>query len=109
MYISGLPPPIQTTSVANQAAEQPTREAVAEMGREFEGILLATMLKETLKNAAKMGQGEEEGKGNNYMDMAFEQLAYYLGRQGILGIADQIVESSHQLEPKAANEQTSSR
>jgi len=105
MYVSGLPTPIQTTSEAGHTDATPTREAVAEMGREFEGILLATMLKETLKNASKMGQGEEGEKGNTYMDMAFEQLAYHLGRQGILGVADQIVGSSDRLEPKASHEQ----
>ena len=105
MYVSGLPLPHYTTSVSSHADAEPTREAVAEMGREFEGILLATMLKESLKNAAKMSLGEEENKGNSYMDMAFEQLAYNLGRQGILGVADQIVGSSDRLEPKASHEQ----
>ena len=105
MYVSGLPLPHHVTSVSSHPDAEPTREAVAEMGREFEGILLATMLKESLKNAAKMSQGEEGNKGNSYMDMAFEQLAYHLGRQGILGVADQIVGTADRLEPKASHEQ----
>jgi Rod binding domain-containing protein len=66
------------------------KEAVHELAREFEAILVSTLLKESLKNASKIEDDEDESGGNTYMEMAYDQIAHHVGRQGILGLADQI-------------------
>jgi Rod binding domain-containing protein len=63
---------------------------------EFEAVLTAAMLKEGLKSANQCGMGEEDQGSGTYMDIASEQMAYFIGRQGVLGIADRIVDSLRQ-------------
>ena len=76
-------------------AKAPLREDqhLRDIAREFEAVLTAAMLKEGLKSATETGLGGEDTGGSTYMEMTCEQLAYFVGRQGVLGIADQIVDS----------------
>lgn len=65
--------------------------------REFEGIFTAAILKQGLRSITEsMGSDDDVSKSNNtYMEIAYEQLAYAIGRQGILGIADSIYETTN--------------
>ena len=103
MYVSGAPAGGEIRGVTGDENASTSREAMAELGREFEGILLASMLKESLKNSAKTAQSEEDGASNAYMEMAFEQIAYYVGRQGLLGITDQLL-GTNDVDPRTADE-----
>jgi Rod binding domain-containing protein len=85
--IHALQPP------AGPLAEGQRNEQLQHIAREFEAVLTAAMLKEGLKGATDTGTDREDGGGSTYMDMTCEQLAYFIGRQGVLGIADQIVDS----------------
>lgn len=71
----------------------PSEAQVRHIAQEFEAVLVAAMLKEGLKSAAQTSvDGEDEG-GSTYMELTCEQLAAFIGRQGVLGIADQIVQA----------------
>ncbi len=61
----------------------------------FEGVLASTILKEGLKSASEMGrvEGEEEDAGSDaYKEIANEQLATYVGNQGLLGLGELMFE-----------------
>jgi Rod binding domain-containing protein len=76
------------------AADSPQREEhLRHVAQEFEAVLTAAMLKEGLKSANECGLGEKDEGSGTYMDIASEQMAYFIGRQGVLGIADRIVDS----------------
>jgi len=60
---------------------------------EFESILTSTILKEGLKSANEVGdvEGEEQDKGSEaFKDLANEQIANFVGRQGLLGLGDML-------------------
>lgn len=70
----------------------PVNPQLQQVAREFEAVFTAAMIKEGLRSAMKTGMGEEDGQGTStYMDMTCQQLADFLGRQGLMGIADNIV------------------
>lgn len=78
---------------SSRVTAQPEEAQVRHIAREFEAVLVAAMLKEGLKSATRSGMdGGDEG-GSTYMEMTCEQLAAFIGRQGVLGIADHIVQS----------------
>lgn len=67
----------------------------------FEGVLSATILKEGLRAADEMGksEGEEEDGGSGaYKDLANEQIANFVGNQGLLGIGELIFEKIRGIE-----------
>lgn len=72
--------------------------ALSDLAREFEGVLVANLLKEGLQGASAMGT-EDAGSGTDtYLKLATEQMAYFVGRQGVLGIAEQLVQQqAHKL------------
>ena len=73
-----------------------SKDAIRHLAREFEAVLASAMLKEGLVSARDEGD-EEGGSGSGtYMDIAYEQIAYHIGKQGILGIADDIVRNMNQ-------------
>ena len=81
------------TAVADPARSD---EKIREIAVEFEAVLVSAMLKEGLKSASQTGLDGEESGGSTYMEVTCEQLAHFIGRQGLLGIADQIVDSLQQ-------------
>jgi Rod binding domain-containing protein len=70
---------------------------------EFEAVMTAALLKEGLAKAAASGAEESEGGSGTYMSFAYEQLAYHIGRQGVLGIADSITEQLGALPAEASD------
>ena len=79
------------------AADAAQRDGkIREIAVEFEAVLVSAMLKEGLKSASQTGLDGEESGSSTYMDVTCEQLAHFIGRQGLLGIADQIVDSLQQ-------------
>jgi len=66
--------------------------------REFEAVMVSIVLKEGLSNAKEMGkvQGsdEEEDSGSKtFKEMAYEQMSYYIGKSGMLGLGDRLYDS----------------
>lgn len=75
---------------------------------DFEAVLTSTILKEGLNNAKEMGKvcgddEEEDNAGSKYTEMANEQMAYFIGKQGILGVGDFLYNS---LKDRIALEET---
>ncbi len=75
-------------SLQNSVFTNPQNTKLYETAREFEAVFTATMLKQGLKSASQMS--DKDSGNSSYMDFAYDQLGNYLGRQGILGIADSI-------------------
>jgi Rod binding domain-containing protein len=67
-------------------------QAMSDLAKEFEGVLVANLLKESLQNSSAVGAEDASSGSDTYMQMACEQMAYFVGRQGVLGIADQLVQ-----------------
>lgn len=63
---------------------------------EFEAVLTSIILKEGLKSAQEMGESpDSEGLDNGskkYNEMAYEQIAYFIGKQGMMGLGNMIYE-----------------
>lgn len=59
---------------------------------EFEAVLTSIILKEGLKSAQEMdGVDESEDNGSKkYNEMAYEQIAYFIGKQGMMGLGNMI-------------------
>jgi Rod binding domain-containing protein len=64
---------------------------------EFEAVLTSIIVKEGLNTAKEMG-GSNSGDsgGEKYNDLANEQIAYYIGRQGTLGLGNMLFQSMKQ-------------
>ena len=72
-------------------ADEATRDAkFREIGQEFEAHLVSQVMKQGLKSSQNLfddKDGQDSGS-RSYMDMANEQMAYYIGRHTNIGIAD---------------------
>lgn len=74
-----------------EAMNNPKKLALREKCVEFEAVLTAQVIKEGLRSAQEAGkmEGEEEEKGcAMFNEIAQEQLAYHVGKQGIVGLGD---------------------
>lgn len=103
--ITSMPPIAAIPSTAEFTASNATLQAqpdernqpneqIEHVAKEFEAVFTAAMIKESLKNAMKTGLGDEESQASSsYIDMTCQQLADFLGRQGLMGIADHITET----------------
>jgi len=56
--------------------------------RQFEEVLTATMLKQSLAQSRESIGGDEESGQAGFTEMAHEQLAGHIGKLGLLGLAD---------------------
>jgi len=62
---------------------------------EFEAIMTSMFLKQGLKSAQEAGfsndgDDERDSGTKQYMDFVNEQMAYFVGKQGMLGLGDHI-------------------
>lgn len=80
-------------------------DALREVARDFEAVLTAAIFKESLRASGQIAEKEGSGGTEGYRELAWQQLAYHIGRQGILGIADRIVADFEQLEERGNNGQ----
>ena len=77
-------------SVPEPTAEPRDESAgVRRVASEFEAVFTAAMFKEGLKSAMKTGM-DGEGGSSAYVEMTCDQLAQFIGRQGVLGIAEEL-------------------
>ncbi len=63
--------------------------ALQKVCNDFEAVLTSTFLKQGMKSAREMGEveGEEKDSGTeNFKDMAYEQMADFIGQQGMMGL-----------------------
>ena len=81
--IGNYPPP--PGAAAGPPKADPRLHAVC---GEFETIMTSLIMKEGLKSAGQAWRDDDEAKDGGYLEMAQDQLAEYLGRQGVLGLAD---------------------
>ena len=98
--LGSVPPPGpdgQTHGPEFDGGTAPTRTGrsgdsrrIKEVAREFEAVFAAAAFKEGLKSAMKTGMDEENGGTSTYVEMTCDHLAQFIGRQGVLGIAEEI-------------------
>jgi Rod binding domain-containing protein len=73
--------------------------------QEFEAVLTASILKEGLRSAQELSKGDgsdSSSSANAYKDMANETMANFVGREGMLGLGDQLFRAIQQ-KAKAVN------
>ena len=63
-----------------------------ESAKGFESILITSMVKQGLKTAREISESDDDSS-NKYLDMAYDQLATYMGENMNLGLADMIFEN----------------
>ncbi len=71
-------------------------EALQKVCNDFETVLTSTFLKQGMKSARELGEveGEEKDSGTeNFKDMAYEQLADFIGQQGMMGLGKVLYQS----------------
>ena len=77
----------------NEKALSPKELKLKHTCQEFEAVLTASILKEGLKSAQEISKGdggEESNSANAYKDIANETMANFVGREGMLGLGDQL-------------------
>ncbi len=104
MYLNRLSPALQVANTAQTSTDKEmSMKHLKEVALEFEATLTATVLKEGLKAADEINKNDSGGGNDTYKNFAYEQIAYQIGKQGILGIADEIVNSISPALPKGRN------
>jgi Rod binding domain-containing protein len=78
-------------------SESVKKEQLKEACQEFEAVLTGIILKEGMQSAQEMskveGSSDEDRGSQMYKDMAYEQMAYYVGKNGMLGLGETIYNS----------------
>jgi Rod binding domain-containing protein len=80
----------QTENVSNDPEKVKLKSAC----QEFEAVMTSLIMKEGLKSAQEMGKmtdgsDDDSDKGSSmYKEIANEQMAHFIGKQGLMGIAD---------------------
>ena len=93
MYQIGLSTALRDVQNGNIPKDKKTADAqLKKIALDFEATLTSAILKEGLKSADSINDNEDKGS-ETFKNFAYEQMANYVGRQGILGIADSIVNS----------------
>jgi len=92
MILSAAGMPVRSgASEAGRLLQRPDQRRLREVCIEFEGAMTAAMFKQGLKAAVEsIDSDDSEQSSQAYMGMAMDHLAYYLGRQGMLGLADML-------------------
>ena len=86
------------TLIERSKAEPSDRKTAEEKAlrkacNEFEAVLTTKILKEGMKSAKELGGDDDEDhdKGSDsFREMAYEQIAGFIGRQGTLGLGDKL-------------------
>ena len=91
--------PLAAAAPATPAAPATAADGEIErVSREFEAVLTATMLKQGLSETSlRWDQEDEDQSTDTFKAFAYEQIAYAVGQQGVLGMADQIKEQLRSL------------
>lgn len=76
--------------------QQKDRE-LRQVSKEFEAMLVKTMVKQGFKSARNLGDDSNADNGSKqFMDMAYDQMAEHMAKNVGLGISDSIYESLKQ-------------
>ena len=86
----------QQSSVEEYKKQLAEDRELRHVSKEFEAIMVKTIMKQGMKSAREMGGSVEQDSSSKYQDMAYEQLAEYMGRNAGLGLSDMIYESLKQ-------------
>lgn len=90
-----------TPAAAETGAPKPNAAKIADAARQFESLLLAQILKSAHDSGGWLGTGEDQ-TASSALDMAEEQFAEVLSRQGGLGLTRLIVQGLEQ-KPRVAD------
>jgi peptidoglycan hydrolase FlgJ len=82
----------QESTIPIYAKQKAEEDSLREAAKGFESIMITTVMKQGMKTAREIS--EEEGESSNqYMDMAYDQLAQYMGDTMNVGLADMLYEN----------------
>jgi Rod binding domain-containing protein len=80
-------------STVNDYQVQKTKEGeLREAAKGFEAILVTMMFKKGMQNARDISETEDES-ANQFMDMAYEQIAEHISKNVNMGLSDSIYEN----------------
>ncbi|NQZ58273.1 MAG: hypothetical protein HRT88_12510 [Lentisphaeraceae bacterium] len=80
----------------NEANRQQVRDKeLREVSQQFEAIMVSQIMKQGFKTARDISKDEND-PSNAFMDMAYDQLAQFMGNNSSMGLADTIFESLKQ-------------
>ena len=82
-------------SIEQANAQQARDKELRQVSKEFEAIMVSQIMKQGFKTARDISRSEDD-PSNAYMDMAYDQLAQFMGKNSSLGLADAIFESLKQ-------------
>lgn len=95
--------PVNSWLKVNEKSIEPDRQhqqkdqELRRVSKEFEAIIVKTMIKEGFQSARKMGGEEDSDQGSKqFMDMALEQMADHMAKNVGFGLKDVIYESLKQ-------------
>jgi Rod binding domain-containing protein len=87
----------ESKSTVNEYSEKVREDSeLRRASEEFETIMVSTIMKQGFKTAREISAGSEEDSSSKFMDMAYDQLADYMGRNAGLGLSDLIYNSLKQ-------------
>lgn len=78
-------------------AFQKKDQELRQVSKEFEAMLVKTMVKQGFQSARKLGDDSNSDNGSKqFMDMAYDQMADHMARNVGFGLSDSIYESLKQ-------------
>ena len=83
---------------SEEAIEKRKDMALKKSCQDFEGVLTSIIIKQGMKSAqeasfATDGDDDRDNGSKQYIDMANEQIGYYIGRNGMLGLGESLYNS----------------
>lgn len=90
---SGLTASTETGKSAEAGEMTPNQKKLKNACMEFESVMVSMIMKEGMKGSEEMGKvsgSEEEADSGarTFKEMAQEQMAYHVGKTGVLGIGE---------------------
>ena len=74
-----------------EAAPTPQQRELRRVCNDFEAVLTSKLLKEGMQSAKELGGEQEEDSGcESFKEIANEQIAAFIGRQGMLGLGNML-------------------
>jgi Rod binding domain-containing protein len=66
------------------------------VSKEFEAIMVSSIMKQGFKTAREISEDGGQDSSSKFMDMAYDQLADFMGRNAGMGLSDLIYQSLKQ-------------
>ena len=89
---SPITPPITPAAALMDMVAEPKPTKIEDAARQFESILIAQMLRSGRESASGIGEEDESDSGGSTMlEVAEQQFAQMLSRQGGIGLTQMVV------------------